>query len=1137
MARSVVVTLSANVGNLIAGMNAAARATEQAAGRMMQSAGRNSAEWNTVGSTLTRVGAVAAAGLGLSAKAAMDWESAWAGVKKTVDQTSPAFATLEGDLRSMAREMATSHTEIAAVAESAGALGVATEDVAGFTRTMIMLGETTNLSAGDAADSLAQFMNVMGTAPDMVDNLGSALVALGNDGASTERQIVEMGQRIAAAGRQIGMNEAEVMGFASALASVGIEAEAGGTAISTSFLKMEQAVRNGGTQLETFAEVAGMSVDEFSQAFERDAAGAVTAFVEGLGRVQEAGGDVTGILTDLGITGIREADTLRRLASSGDLLADSLATAADSMASGTALMDEYAERANTTEARVAVAWNNIKDAAISAGQALLPVIASAAQGIAELAQWFGSLDPAVLAAGAAIAAAVAAIGLIGGGVIKAVVALAELRAALTALGVTSALTGRMTALAGAVQGFATKAVIAAAAAYALGRAIDAISGQSRSMDDAALALDKLGTNAEQAGRDLNGFFSVTGTTGDLTLISDDILSVSDALTRLNNKSRWQEINDGYTQFKEGLGLSAGAATILEDRFATMDARLSQMVGSGNLTGAQEAFKLMATEAVAGGHSVESLAARFPGLKSALEQTAASMGVHNLTAAEYARWMGGEVPAAVQEAAAGMSRAAGPAGDLARQMDSAGSAAREMAAGMLASANAMLQLSGAQSGVEAAVDAVTESIDKNGKSLDRGTAAGRENWAALDGIAGAALRVATSQAEANESAETIHGSMQRNRDEFIRAAEALDMNADQARRLADDYGLIPDKAAGLVGGLREAEMALTDTASRADQMAGALAGIPDDKTITVDVPGVGQKQVAVDDLAAAIEGVPDDKRIIITLPNGQALTATAGEIRAGIESIPGYREAVLAVNAAAGKEEIVTFQTMVDSTTGKTVVVGTISDPSGQRQTQIAVDSTTGKTVWVRTIGDTSGAAAAEAAVARVHNRTVYITTVHRTIGVTSSDRFGGPTRADGGLIPAYAGPTPKEWVGAQRLSVGGVVGGWSPHPRADNIPILGTAGEVMMSNWAGDRYGRDRLLAINSGRIDPRAFSAFMSAQGFADGGLLRPQRPATHAYAAAPAGSMGGVVHNTSITVNNPVARSWAESVRQESALAAVGR
>src|SRR5690606_16594977 len=123
---------------------------------------------------------------GASVKAAVDWETAFAGVLKTVDGSPEQLARLEQGLRDMARELPASHAEIAAVAEAAGQLGIKVEDVEQFTRTMIDLGETTNLSADQAATALARFMNIMGTSTSEVDRLGSTIVELGNNAATTE---------------------------------------------------------------------------------------------------------------------------------------------------------------------------------------------------------------------------------------------------------------------------------------------------------------------------------------------------------------------------------------------------------------------------------------------------------------------------------------------------------------------------------------------------------------------------------------------------------------------------------------------------------------------------------------------------------------------------------------------------------------------------------------------------------------------------------------------------------------------------------------------------------------------------------------------------------------------------------------
>ena len=403
--RTVKVVLEANVAGFAAAMakaSASAKAHADQIGKSLDKAStyvdKHSQTIDKIGRGFALAGAAAGASLVAVTRAAMGWESEWAGVEKTVDGTREQMAGLEAQLRAMARSMPATHTEIAAVAESAGQLGVARESVAAFTRTMIELGETTNLTSEVASSSLAQFMNVMQSAPQDVGRLGATLVQLGNNGASTEADIMALSMRLAAAGQQAGMTEADVMGVANAMASVGIEAEAGGTAMSMTWKQIGAAVREGGDDLELIAKTAGITAEEFAQAWGEDAASATADFLEGLGAVGAAGGDVNGVLEDLGMTGMRQGDTLLRLAAAtkdagaaNDLLRDSLEMGAEAFADSTALAEEYAKRAQTTESQVAVAWNKIKDAAITAGEATLPVVAGLAGGVGELADRFNEL--------------------------------------------------------------------------------------------------------------------------------------------------------------------------------------------------------------------------------------------------------------------------------------------------------------------------------------------------------------------------------------------------------------------------------------------------------------------------------------------------------------------------------------------------------------------------------------------------------------------------------------------------------------------------------------------------------------------------------------------------------------------------
>ena len=227
--RTTKVTLVAQVQGYLSGMDQAAKKTRElgdTAGGAAAKAEQQRQSFTLLGGSLMAVGTVALASSVLAARAAMTWETAWAGVTKTVEGTPEEMGKLEESLRGLARELPASHTQIAAVAEAAGQLGIQTGNVAAFTRTMIDLGETTNLSADEAATSLARFMNVMGTSQDQVSNLGSAIVELGNNYATTEAEIVTMAQRLSGAGRQIGLSEGQVLGLATSLSSVGIEAEA-----------------------------------------------------------------------------------------------------------------------------------------------------------------------------------------------------------------------------------------------------------------------------------------------------------------------------------------------------------------------------------------------------------------------------------------------------------------------------------------------------------------------------------------------------------------------------------------------------------------------------------------------------------------------------------------------------------------------------------------------------------------------------------------------------------------------------------------------------------------------------------------------------------------------------------------------
>ncbi len=333
----------------------------------------------------------------LAGKAAVDWESAFTGVRKTVNATEAQYASMERGIRSMSRHIPVAANDLAGIAEAAGQLGIKRKAILSFTRTIADLGVSTNLAGEEGASTLARFANITQMPQSQFRRLGSTIVALGNAGASTESDIAAMGLRLAAAGNFVGMTEPQILGIANALSSVGIEAEAGGTSASQAIKVINSAVMGGGDKLGRFAEVAGMGAQEFAAAWTKDPAAGLTTWIEGLARFKDEGKDVPAILNALDpkLRGTRVQDTLLRAAGAGSLFRESLSLGAQAWRENNALSQEAGKRYKTTASQLQILKNKVIDAGVSLGQELLPPMISfvefAGPAVGQIAHDFGAL--------------------------------------------------------------------------------------------------------------------------------------------------------------------------------------------------------------------------------------------------------------------------------------------------------------------------------------------------------------------------------------------------------------------------------------------------------------------------------------------------------------------------------------------------------------------------------------------------------------------------------------------------------------------------------------------------------------------------------------------------------------------------
>ena len=824
MSRAVVARLSVDgVEGVIAGFRKAREAAQEY-GRVAAKAGDRASAWidkherdlNKVAGGLMAFGAAGALALGASVKAAIDWESAWAGVLKTVDGTPEQLGRIEQGLRAMTKVKPTTHEDLAAIAEAAGQLGVETDAILSFTATMADLAETTNLGAEEAASSLAQFMNIMGTSQTQVSRLGSTIVALGNNSATTERDIVAMGQRLAGVGKQMSMSEADVLALSAAMASVGIEAEAGGSAMSKSMKTIDAAVREGGDKLELLAQVAGMTSDQFATAWRDNAAGAVASFTEGLGGMIASGEDANAVLAELGMKGLRESDTLIRLAGATkaagteqNLLRESLELSAVAWEENTALADEAALRYGTTQSQIQMAINGIKDEAITLGGTLMPLVNSALGMVTSLVEAFAGLPAPVKEGVTSIGLVASAAALTAGGLIKLVIGLNSVRGALNGLGVsmrTASLAMGAIGVAITVAGLALSAWMGeqAEAKARVDALTDAIRSQGEVIGESTRAL---------AVRHLenSGVLELAEKYGAaLVDVTDAALGSQAAHDRMIESIR---------------GNSAELERRIELNQAEMDALAAQapmteaqMVRHTELANANERLNAELSNRVSG----EALVTEALAKHSEETQKAAASAQRQADAM-------GETADATDESADASMRDAAAKQAQAEAMALTAEEMRDLLDATQAYGNALLKLSGTHMGMESSIADLAkrlEELKKGGKdnaaTLDLTTESGRKNQKALDDLAGSTMQYIATLYEQGRSAEEIAAATERGREAWLNAAAAMGLADEQARDLASAYFAIPDQVETTV-----ATPGALNSKREAEELNEKLRGLPDE----------------------------------------------------------------------------------------------------------------------------------------------------------------------------------------------------------------------------------------------------------------------------------------------------------------------
>ena len=278
----------------------------------------------------------------------IEFEKAVVGVGKTTNASSEELKILSARIQDLAQEIPVATNELLSLAQVAGQFGIRGSDqILKFVDTMARLNSATDIAGEEGARSIAKILAITKEGVKDIDKFGSTVVALGNTFETTESRILATTEEIIKGIGIYKVSAGEAAALGATLDSLGGNFSSAGTAVAKVFALMDKAIAKNGRELQDFAEVAGMSAEQFKKSFKEDSLDTFNSFVVGLSKISKAGGSAVNTLAGLGLADIKVSKNLLPLIDNTEKFTKALQMNAHEMRTGQALREESARAFNT----------------------------------------------------------------------------------------------------------------------------------------------------------------------------------------------------------------------------------------------------------------------------------------------------------------------------------------------------------------------------------------------------------------------------------------------------------------------------------------------------------------------------------------------------------------------------------------------------------------------------------------------------------------------------------------------------------------------------------------------------------------------------------------------------------------------
>lgn len=331
------------------------------------------------------------------ASAAISQESAFAQVERVVGSADAASVGLLQRFQQIAQTSPISFEEVSKIGQLGAQIGISAESLGDFTNTIVKFSLTTGVAAEEATLLLGRIAQMEDVPISEIEQLGSAILALGTASAATDQEILRVNASIATVANLFGLTAQETAGLSAALATLQVRPELARGALTRVFNDLGTSVSNGGTALTKLSKVMGMTNGEVTKLFNNPATRGdfLLAFIKGLSNAAGAGGDVQGVLRELGVNAVRDIDVFSRLANNFNIVSDSLDKANVEFARGSELNRQSAGIYNTTAAQIQNLGDAFQTLLANLGGPLANAIGTIASGLDTVIKWISKLGPIV----------------------------------------------------------------------------------------------------------------------------------------------------------------------------------------------------------------------------------------------------------------------------------------------------------------------------------------------------------------------------------------------------------------------------------------------------------------------------------------------------------------------------------------------------------------------------------------------------------------------------------------------------------------------------------------------------------------------------------------------------------------------